>query len=91
MRKRLLAQGFVCVRRVPSRLSSQRAMLFTVLLGLAAAVDMHQKVTPVQKVPATEHGLIELKKKRVSESGKFAAVADVRWSSIAQAFNQDNG
>ena len=33
-------------------------MLFTVLLGLAAAVDMHQKVTPVQKVPATEHGLI---------------------------------
>ena len=58
MRKRLLAQRFVCVRRVPSRLSSQRAMLFTVLLGLAAAVDMHQKVTPVQKVPATEHGLI---------------------------------
>ena len=33
-------------------------MIFTVLLGLAAAVDMHQKVTPVQKVPATEHGLI---------------------------------
>ena len=66
-------------------------MIFTVLLGLAAAVDMHQKVTPVQKVPATEHGLIEPKKKRVSESGKFAAVADVRRSSIAQAFNQDNG
>ena len=34
-------------------------MIFTALLGLAAAVDMHQKVTPVQKVPATEHGLIE--------------------------------
>ena len=57
MRKRLLAQGFVCVRRVPSRLSSQRAMLFTVLLGLAAAVDMHQKVTPVQKVLAAAHSL----------------------------------
>ena len=38
--------------------SRSELMIFTVLLGLAAAVDMHQKVTPVQKVPATEHGLI---------------------------------
>ena len=42
-------------------------MIFTVLLGLAAAVDMHQKVTPVQKVPATEHGLISFD--RTEEEG----------------------
>ena len=42
-------------QRVSSRLSPQRAMIFTLLLATAAAVDMHQKVTPVQKVPATEN------------------------------------
>ena len=51
-------------------------MIFTVLLGLAAAVDMHQKVTPVQKVPATEHGLISFD--RTEEEEEFQNLESLR-------------
>jgi histone H3/H4 len=49
-------------------------MLFTVLLGLAAAVDMHQKVTPVQKVIQLLQGMAEKgKKEKHEEQVQFAA------------------
>merc|ERR1711907_827811 len=51
-----------------------RAMIFTVLLGLAAAVDMHQKVTPVQKVIQLLQGMAEKgKKEKHEEQVQFAA------------------
>merc|ERR1719399_1382974 len=49
-------------------------LVLSLLLGLAAAVDMHQKVTPVQKVIQLLQGMAEKgKKEKHEEQVQFAA------------------